>query len=79
MRSANCKGTAPNLRQNPAAKDPFFPGKGESRETGQLMCFTCGVRRECDDYRRRTNSEHGMWAGVIQKRKKSSENKNVDQ
>lgn len=68
MKRANCVGKAPNKRKDPKAKDPWFPAKGESTTQGKIACFTCPVRAECNDYRVRTHSEFGMWAGEIQKR-----------
>lgn len=65
MKNAACAGQAPNLREEPDARDPWFPGKGHSLNTGKIVCFTCPVREECDDYRHRTGSTHGMWAGKI--------------
>lgn len=70
MSRANCLGKAPNLRKNPDAKDPWFPRKGESQNPGKILCFTCPVRAECHDYKVRTGSHDGMWAGQIEKRKK---------
>lgn len=68
MPHGNCYGKAPNLRKDPDAKDPWFPGKGDSLNTGKIKCFTCIVRVQCDEYRERTGSRHGMWGGKIVKR-----------
>jgi hypothetical protein len=65
MKQAACIGKAPNKRTNPEVPDPWFPGKGESLNTGKIICFTCPVREACDQYRIRTKSRHGMWAGAI--------------
>lgn len=73
MPHGNCYGQAPNLRENPDAKDPWFPGKGDSLNTGKIKCFTCPVRVQCDDYRERTGSTHGMWGGKIAKREKEDD------
>lgn len=70
MKQAACLGKAPNRRKDPDAKDPWFPEKGESTNTGKIICFTCPVREECDDYRKRTHSKEGMWAGKIEGRSK---------
>lgn len=70
MKRAACAGKAPNIRENPEATDPWFPGKGQSLSTGKIACFTCHVRAECADYRDRTGSNHGMWAGEILKKGK---------
>lgn len=53
------------MRSDPEARDPWFPGKGHSLNPGKIICFTCQVRAECADYRDRTSSFHGMWAGEI--------------
>lgn len=68
MKRANCAGKAPNVRQDPEARDPWFPGKGHSLNEGKIACFTCPVRDECADYRHRTKSSYGMWAGQIVKK-----------
>ena len=65
MKLGACVGKAPNKKLNPDEPDPWFPGKGESLNTGKIICFTCPVRAECDQYRLRTKSRHGMWAGAI--------------
>lgn len=67
MSRAACAGKAPNTRVDPDARDPWFPGKGHSLNTGKLSCFVCPVRAECKDYKIRTKSVHGMWAGEISK------------
>ena len=68
MKRAKCAGKAPNVRQDPDARDPWFPGKGHSLNTGKIVCFTCPVRAECEDYKVRTGSTHGMWAGRMARR-----------
>jgi hypothetical protein len=69
MKHAACRGKAP---QNQGDPDPFFPERGESRvgNIGKTICFGCNVREQCEDYRQRTNSDYGIWAGKIQPRKK---------
>lgn len=67
MRRAACAGKAPDQKADPDARDPWFPGKGHSHNTGKIICFTCPVRAECEDYRVRTNSTHGIWAGKLAK------------
>lgn len=67
MKDASCAGKAPNKRKNPEDKDPWFPEKGESTNAGKIICFTCKVRTQCAEYRERTGSDKGMWAGIIQK------------
>jgi hypothetical protein len=32
------------------------------------MCFGCEVRKECDEYREKTGSDFGIWAGKLMKR-----------
>jgi len=73
MSRASCAGQAPNKRLTPDEPDPWFPARGESANVGKIICFTCPVRPECADYRDRTNSAHGMWAGVIAKKEKDDE------
>lgn len=68
MKRAACLGKAPNKRENPDEPDPWFPAKGETPNNGRAACFICPVRAECKDYRLRTESEYGMWAGEIPKR-----------
>lgn len=57
-------------------KDPqlFFPEKNERKKGNEaiLTCFNCPVRSECKDYRKRTGSEYGIWAGEYTKRKSAS-------
>lgn len=74
MERAACVNTAPNKRADPEAVDPFFPEKGQSPNEGKKICFTCPVRKDCQDYRERTDSRHGMWGGEIPQRKKSNGN-----
>lgn len=76
MKLANCAGKAPNVRKDPEARDPWFPGKGHSLNTGKIVCFTCPVRKECKDYRDRTKSRYGMWAGEILKRDEDEDEDN---
>ena len=72
MTKAKCAGKAPNKRIHPEEPDLWFPAKGESPNPGKIFCFTCPVRKECDDYRLRTGSE-GMWAGVLKKKEDEDE------
>lgn len=64
MKDGACRGVVPRA---PGQKDIFFPGKGQSSIEGQMMCFGCKVRLECDDYRNRMKEageiEHGVWGG----------------
>lgn len=34
------------------------------------MCFNCEVRKECNQYREDTKSNHGIWGGILQTRDK---------
>lgn len=63
MQRAACAG-----HPNP---DLFFPTAtaGDSASTKQVadaarVCRTCPVTRECEQYRRDTHSEYGVWGGV---------------
>lgn len=73
MRRASCAGRAPDKRTDPDSVDLWFPERGESANAGKIVCFTCPVRPECADYRTRTDSRYGMWAGVIPKKEKDDE------
>lgn len=33
-----------------------------------MLCFTCKVRAECKQYKERTGTKHGIWAGEFSKR-----------
>lgn len=28
-----------------------------------MICFGCPVRKQCQEYRTRTDSKHGIWGG----------------
>jgi len=73
MKRASCAGKAPNVRKDPDARDPWFPGKGHSLNTGKMVCFPCPVKAECLDYKKRTGSVHGMWAGRIENKKEEED------
>jgi len=73
MKRANCLGKAPNVRLNPDALDPWFPGRGQSQQPGKIACFVCPVKAECADYRDRTHATYGMWAAQIIKRDKEED------
>lgn len=61
MTEASCRGLEPSL---------FFPestgikGKREA-ELAILICSECGVRIECGEYRKETDSGFGVWAGTM--------------
>lgn len=67
MKEGKCVDKAPNKRLNPTAPDLWFPEKGEPTNPGKIICFTCPVRTDCNDYRARTGTRFGMWAGEIRK------------
>lgn len=59
MEQAACRGKGP---------DVFFPERGESQKPGKAICAPCPVKDDCEEYRRRTGSTHGMWGGKMVKR-----------
>jgi len=61
MTQAACRGVDPEL---------FFAEKNESDKTNEakMICFGCPVRVECDDYRARSGTKHGVWGGKLVKR-----------
>lgn len=61
MREAACRDADPSL---------FFPEKNETDKSNQakMICFGCPVRVECEDYRVRTETKHGVWGGKLVKR-----------
>lgn len=34
----------------------------------QLVCIQCPVRKECKEYKKRTDTEYGIWGGELSKR-----------
>lgn len=48
----------------------FFPERGQSTAPAGRVCARCPVRDECDEYRHRTGTEHGIWGGFMQSRGK---------
>jgi hypothetical protein len=52
--------------------DKFFPERGHTAVANEaiLACFGCKVRKQCDDYKERTGTEYGIWAGEFTERKK---------
>lgn len=50
--------------------DMFFPEKGQALKGNDaiMICFSCPVRNECDDYQKRTDTRFGIWAGKYTKR-----------
>ncbi|MFD5451651.1 MULTISPECIES: WhiB family transcriptional regulator [Streptomyces] len=65
MEHAACRKLPPPRRGQP---DPFFPERGESYRSAVKVCFNCGVRPQCTEYRQRIGAEYGVWAGVMQRR-----------
>lgn len=68
MKKAACRGKAPNNARRPEGElleDPWFPERGQTDLANEAMtaCFHCPVRKECRDYRKRTGSTYGIWAG----------------
>jgi hypothetical protein len=49
-------------------QDPFFPDRGESYVEAVKICFNCGVRPQCKEYKQRIGAEYGVWAGAIERR-----------
>lgn len=68
MENAACAGHAPNAREG--EPDPWFPERGQAhvRKAGEEICRSCPVMFECIEYRDRTNTRYGMWAGIMAKR-----------
>lgn len=54
----------------------FFPERGQHVLANKaiLTCLYCPVMDECEDYRRRTDTQHGVWGGTYYTRKEVSEN-----
>lgn len=73
MDQAACQGMAPS--DGDSEPDPFFPERGQAIVGNQaiLACFGCPVRTECKDYKDRTGSDYGIWAGEYSKRTASEE------
>lgn len=72
MLDAACAGMIPD---GPNGADPFFPEKNDTKIANDaiMVCFGCSVRKECKDYKKRTDSNHGIWAGEFSKRKKKED------
>jgi hypothetical protein len=68
MDRANCAGMAPS--DGDTEPDVFFPERGQAILGNEaiLACFNCPVRAECKDYKARTGSDYGIWAGEYSKR-----------
>lgn len=51
----------------------FFLERGQSSKPAKAICATCTVGAECEDYRRRTKTEYGIWNGRTAKRYSADE------
>ncbi len=65
MKNANCLDADPEI---------FFPKRGRPHQTleAQKICARCTVRKDCDDYRERTNTTDGIYAAKIYRLGKTS-------
>lgn len=70
MTQAACRGMAPSDGER--QPDIFFPEQGQSILGNEaiITCFRCPVRQECRDYRDRTGSKFGIWAGEWSRRER---------
>jgi WhiB family transcriptional regulator, redox-sensing transcriptional regulator len=65
MEQAACTSADPDL---------FFPELNQTHKSNaaiQNYCFSCPVRVQCEDYRVRTGTKHGVWGGKLAKREKA--------
>lgn len=72
MKQAACRGKAPsNGTTTEDLEDPWFPERGQVELANEAMtvCFFCPVRSDCRDYRKRTGSTYGIWAGEYHENK----------
>lgn len=72
MENAACQGKGPKAPEEP---DPWFPERNQPAVSneGIAICFSCTVRPQCDEYRKRTDSEYGIWAGKFTPRKQEDD------
>ena len=58
----------------------FFPERGQAHLGNQarLACLVCPVRAECREYRKRTDTAHGIWAGELYSRDGKKEDDGSD-
>lgn len=65
MQYSACRSVPPGAWWTEHDPDVFFPELGglESMNRARWSCFVCPVKVECLDYKKRTHSEYGMWAG----------------
>lgn len=68
MEQAACRDMAPS--DGETEPDIFFPERGQTvlGNKAIMTCFTCPVRVECKEYRKRTDTEYGIWAGEWSRR-----------
>lgn len=68
MEQAACSGMAPE--DGSREPDVFFPEVGQAilGNKAIITCFDCPVREECKDYKARTGTEYGIWAGEFSRR-----------
>lgn len=59
MDYAACRGMGPGL---------FFPERGQSKRPGLAICAKCPVAADCGDYATRSESDYGIWGGVLRSR-----------
>lgn len=68
--------------QRAACKDKprewFFPERGQSVRRALAICASCPVTAECTDYADQTNTQYGVWGGVIRRRGKEREEAPVE-
>lgn len=51
----------------------FFPHAGQSQKAAKAMCGRCPVRVECEAFAQESNTQYGIWGGVIRYRTKTHE------
>lgn len=79
MDRAACSGMVPRRSKGtkasgddvvPTEVDIFFPYRGQDKSQGRTVCFSCPVRKECDEYSTKTGSRSGMWGGSMKQKGK---------
>lgn len=53
----------------------FFPERGRLDDVNKAKwtCFVCPVSQQCDEYRDRSGSDYGMWAGRFKEKPETEE------
>jgi WhiB family redox-sensing transcriptional regulator len=51
--------------------DIFFPERNTYNVDAVRLCGGCEVRPQCKEWRKRSNSQYGIWGGVLQTRDKN--------